>query len=157
MDTVDGQTAQSVAAHLAAAHLVAWLLLQDEQGRVLLARRAGGYAAGQWGLPGGHVHDHETLAQAAARETQEEVGVQATRLQPLGVTRYAEAGLRGVDFYFVTRHWTGTPYPRSECSEVGWFAPQALPPDTLPWLAGVLAAHLGGAWLHDLPDSERRI
>jgi 8-oxo-dGTP diphosphatase len=71
-------------------HLVAWAVLQRDDGHVLLARRANeSYASGLWGLPGGHVEDGETLAAAAARELCEEVGVRvdATTLEPLGVTR----------------------------------------------------------------------
>ena len=57
-------------------HLVSWLILRRADGRILLGRRAGvSYGDGLWGLPGGHVDDTETLAQAAAREALEEVGV----------------------------------------------------------------------------------
>jgi 8-oxo-dGTP pyrophosphatase MutT (NUDIX family) len=43
---------------------------------VLLLRRTGtGYADGHWGPPAGHVEGDETLPEAAARETREEVGI----------------------------------------------------------------------------------
>ena len=67
------------------------------------------------------------------------------------MVRYVDAGVRGADFFFLAEHWEGEPYPASECSEVGWFAPDQLPPDALPWLADTLARQLAGgnAWLSE--------
>lgn len=130
-------------------HLVGWLLLTDDAGRVLLARRAGvTYGAGLWGLPGGHVDAGESFLAAAVREAREEVGVVVAPadVRPLGVQHYTDDGLHGVDVFFTTRRWQGDPAPVSECSEVGWFALDALPADTLPWLPAVLRGMSGGTW-----------
>lgn len=126
-------------------HLIAWLILRDAAGRVLLGRRAGVvYGAGLWGLPGGHVERGEGLAEAAVRETGEEVGlrVNPADLRFLGVSRYDLQGVMGADFFFLAERWEGTPHLTPEVSEIAWFLPDALPPDVLPWLPGVLAAHL---------------
>lgn len=126
-------------------YLIAWLVVQDAGGRVLLGRRSGtAYLDGLWGLPGGRVERGEALAEAAVREAREEVGVEAdpTALRWLGVSRFDLGGMTGSDFLFLTREWEGTPAPLDKTSEVGWFAPHALPPDCLPWLPGILAAHL---------------
>jgi 8-oxo-dGTP diphosphatase len=131
------------------AHLVGWVLLQRDDGRVLLARRSGvTYGDGLWGLPGGHAERAESWAAAAVREAREEigVGVAPADLEPLGVQRYLDGAWHGVDLLFRVRRWTGTPRPVAECSEVGWFAPDGLPVDALPWLAPTLALHLGGTW-----------
>ncbi len=137
-------------------HLVAWVVLRRPDGAVLLCRRAGvSYGDGAWGLPGGHVEDDESLAVAAARELREEVGVEVdvAALQPIGVTRYVDGSHRGNDFFFVAERWRGEPSPLSECSEVGWFGPDALPPDALPWLARALRRHLAERrWLDDHPE-----
>ncbi|WP_424949432.1 NUDIX domain-containing protein [Deinococcus sp.] len=135
-------------------HLVSWLILRRPDGAVLLGRRAAGasYGAGLWGLPGGHVEDTETLAQAAAREAYEEVGVtvDAHTLRPLGMARYVDGETRGADFFFLANDWQGHPEAVSECSEVAWFDPSALPPGALPWLAATLAHQLGGGdWLSE--------
>ena len=143
--------------HPVSFHLVAWLVLRRGDGPVLLARRSGvRYGAGLWGLPGGHVEDGETLAQAAAREAGEEVGVRVdpSRLVPLGVSRYQEGGLRGADFFFQAGDYQGEPSPVSECSEVGWFPPLALPADSLPWLPALLARLLGGEWFQETVSGE---
>jgi 8-oxo-dGTP diphosphatase len=136
-------------------HLVAWVVLRRDDGHVLVARRAGvSYAAGLWGLPGGHVEDDETLAAAGARELFEEVGVHVdvTALEPLGVTRYVDGDARGCDFYFLARSWQGEPVPTAECDEVRWCDPAALPADALPWLPASLRRHLiDGVLWGDLP------
>ena len=133
--------------------LVAWLVVLDPAGRVLLGRRSGvTYAEGLWGLPGGRVERGEALTHAAVREAAEEVGLQVDpdRLSPLGVARYDLGEAHGVDFLFVARVWEGEPAPLENTSEVGWFHPGALPPDSLPWLADVLDTHLrAGVWLSE--------
>jgi 8-oxo-dGTP diphosphatase len=128
-------------------HLVAWAVLLDPAGRVLLARRANvSYGAGLWGVPGGHVERGEGLAEAAAREAGEEVGLRVgpDNLRFMGVSRYDLDGVTGADFLFAAEVWEGAPQPLLQTSEVGWFAPGALPGDCLPWLPGVLQAHLLG-------------
>ncbi|GAA4007720.1 NUDIX hydrolase [Deinococcus rubellus] len=132
-------------------HLVAWAVMQRPDGQILLARRSNvSYGNGLWGLPGGHVEDEETLPEAAAREALEEVG---TRIDPapltlLGMTRYVDTSggepVRGLDAFYLALSWQGEARPVSECSEVGWFSPDDLPPDVLPWLGTVVAAHLRG-------------
>ena len=75
--------------------IVAWAVLQAADGRVLLARRSGTtYVNGLWNLPGGQVEGGETLAQAAARETWEEVGVRVAPelLRPLGLAAHLLRG-----------------------------------------------------------------
>jgi len=139
--------------HAVAAHLVGWLVLQRPDGRVLLGRRSGvAYANGRWGLPGGHAVRGETWAAAAVREGREEIGVLVDEadLEPLGVSRYDDQGLQGVDVFFLARRWRGDPAPLEECSEVGWFDPSDLPADALPWLGHALRTHLlERQWLDD--------
>ncbi len=53
------------------------LTLVDERLHVLLIKRADEPYAGRWALPGGFVHEDESLEQAARRELHEETGVDA--------------------------------------------------------------------------------
>ena len=130
-------------------HLVAWLLLTDDAGRILLGRRDGvSYGAGLWGPPGGHLDPGESFLAAALREAREEVGVVADPrdVRPHGVQHYVDDGIRGLDVFFTTSVWQGEPSPVAECSAVGWFDPLHLPDDTLPWLPPVLRSFEAGRW-----------
>ena len=121
-------------------HLVGWLVLRIDD-RILLSRRAGvSYGDGHWGLPGGHVESGERLPQAAAREAEEEVGVEVDpgRLIPLGMSRYVDGETAGLDVFFGADAYTGTPRPVAECDRVGWFTLNALPEPVLPWLPTTL-------------------
>ncbi len=115
-------------------------------GRVLLARRGQRPALGVWTLPGGRVEAGERLAEAAAREVMEEVGVTCAIL---GVAGAVDVILRSDDgrlkaHFVVVGHaarWeAGEPATGPEAAEVGWFDPDALPADTTPGLGPIVAA-----------------
>lgn len=132
-----------------AVDLIAWVIVQDSAGRILLGRRDGTrFASGLWNLPGGAVEAREKLLDAAAREVWEETGlrVNPSDLQHIGVNRYDVEGLhgraQGVNFFFLTRQWEGEAEPGDKTSELGWFDPASIPTDSLPWLAQALKNHL---------------
>lgn len=101
--------------------------LIERDGKVLLARRAGGERAGKWDLPGGFVELEETAEEALAREVLEEVGCGISLFGLLGVFREA-TGRYGpsLNIHFRAAP-VGEPRPTEEVSEVGWFGPQELP------------------------------
>ncbi|MBA4790322.1 MAG: NUDIX hydrolase [Rhizobiales bacterium] len=98
-------------------------------GRVLLARRGFAPGLGLWSLPGGRVEPGETLAEAAAREVMEEVGVSAEMVAvaaALDFIGHDDAGVLASHFVVVAHAalWrAGDPQPGLEATEVGWFAP----------------------------------
>jgi len=51
------------------------LIVRDEADRILLGKRNKDPQRGSWVLPGGKIHAFETIAQAAARELEEETGL----------------------------------------------------------------------------------
>jgi ADP-ribose pyrophosphatase YjhB (NUDIX family) len=51
------------------------LLVQDEKNRILLGQRNKDPQRGSWVIPGGKIHAFESIADAAARELQEETGL----------------------------------------------------------------------------------
>jgi 8-oxo-dGTP diphosphatase len=115
--------------------------------QVLIVRRARAPLIGHFSLPGGVVEVGETLAQAVARELQEEVGVSA---EIIGFNRHVEAIARVggrvrthfVIASFVARWISGEPRTSDEVDRVEWVDPAASPPTpTTPGLAQVL----GGA------------
>ncbi|MFI0912519.1 NUDIX domain-containing protein [Streptomyces abikoensis] len=114
----------------------AGLILEAQDGSVLFQRRSGtGFADGTWSLPGGLVDPGELLVEAAAREAEEEVGVQPHGLQTACVLNRItadEAGTPVVGWYFHTKRWLGTPYVREPhlCSELAWLKPGDLGEET---------------------------
>lgn len=101
-------------------------------GEVLLAKRGFAPGLGLWSLPGGRVEPGETLAEAAAREVMEEVGVRAEIVgvaAALDFISHDETGALSSHFVVIAHaaHWrAGTPTPGPEATEVGWFEPDAV-------------------------------
>ncbi|WP_029351319.1 NUDIX domain-containing protein [Bosea sp. 117] len=118
------------------------------EGRVLLARRGAALGRGLWSLPGGKVEPGETLAEAAARELAEEVGVAGAIIGVAGaldIIRRDPAGALEAHYVVVCHaaHWrSGEASVGPEAAETGWFAPHTLPdPRTMTdGLAGMIAA-----------------
>lgn len=108
-------------------------LVFDGEGRVLLARRAGGATneRGCWEFPGGRVEFGETLRDATRREFREEYGIEIDVLDLLGAFDHilAGEGEHWVSLTFLARHVRGVPFVAepAKCSEVGWFTLDALP------------------------------
>ena len=104
----------------------------DDEGRVLLARRAGAPYEGRWDLPGGFVDEDEHPVDAIRRELREETGLDVEPDRFLGVwtDRYSEdgSGRATLNLYWTARVVGGTPEAADDVSELGWFAPDALPP-----------------------------
>jgi ADP-ribose pyrophosphatase YjhB (NUDIX family) len=125
-------------------------MVLDEQRRVLLVRH--GYQPG-WHLPGGGIEKGETAVVALARELREEVGVALTG-QPQLFGVYANfASFRGDHIaFYVVRSWEqrSKPPPNNEIVETGFFAADALPPDTTGGTRRRVAEVLGGAPQTDL-------
>lgn len=61
------------------------LLVRDEANRILLGQRNKDPQRGAWVIPGGKIHAFESIAQAAAREIEEETGLKVEVLSQFGV------------------------------------------------------------------------
>ncbi len=120
---------------------------------ILLARRVGtGFQDGSYGLPGGHLERGETIFGAAIRECREEVGVEleAAALAVVGVTHYTSPTGDGIDFFFRAARWAGEPTTVTECDDLRWCHPDALPENTIPFVRRAVERHLlAGAWFDE--------
>jgi len=108
-------------------------VIVDEQGRLFLARRGpqAKNERGLWEFPGGSVEFGETLAQALRREMREEYGVEIAVGDLLDVVDHIlpDEGQHWVSPTYVCTIVSGQPTIREagKCTEIGWFAPDAVP------------------------------
>lgn len=102
------------------------------EGCILLAQRANAPGAGLYSLPGGLVELGETLAEGAARELMEEVGVTAA---PVGLCGHRDIIVRDAEgrverhFVVVTyaaRWLAGEGVVSPEAADIRWVTPDAL-------------------------------
>ncbi len=110
-------------------------------GKVWLLRRGIEPRYGCWTYPAGYQEIDETTADAAKRETLEEVGLQIEIVNLFGV--YSRAGSHVVNVVYLARLLDAESQPvlTTEAIEVGLFAPDAIPWDGLafPSTEAVLA------------------
>ena len=110
------------------------LLLNPEKTLVVLGKRQGGYKAGWFGAPGGHLELGESLESCARRELKEETGLEALKLQWIGVVRDAQDNYDFIHFIFVCTTWEGElrVCEPQKCEGWDWFPLDRLPAPLIP-------------------------
>jgi 8-oxo-dGTP diphosphatase len=98
-------------------------------GEVVMLRRSIEPQLGKWVFPGGFVDRGETPAEAAVRETREEVHLEVEVEDLLGV--YSYPGNEVVVVVYAARPRGGVLAAGDECLEARTFAPAAIPWDEL--------------------------
>jgi len=108
---------------------VAAAVLIEQDGRILLVRRANEPFRGLWTLPAGFVDAHEDPAEAAARECLEETGLSVRVNRVLDVVAGREHE-RGADFVIVylAEVIAGELSPMDDADAAEWFPRNKLPP-----------------------------
>jgi ADP-ribose pyrophosphatase YjhB (NUDIX family) len=116
----------------ASSKATAGAIVEDEAGRILLARRAFEPFKGAWDIPGGFLEEGEHPLDGVRRELREETGLEVEPLEFLGVwmDRYggdstAEATL---NLYWTARARGGEPAPADDVDDLRWFGADELPP-----------------------------
>jgi 8-oxo-dGTP diphosphatase len=104
-------------------------LVLDDEGRVLLARRAADPGAGLWDLLGGFIEEGEEPLAALRREIEEETALQIEPGEFLGgyPDRYGDEGIYTLNLYWTAQISGGELELDEELAEVGWFGPEELP------------------------------
>jgi ADP-ribose pyrophosphatase YjhB (NUDIX family) len=104
-------------------------LLLDDEGRVLLARRANDPGAGKWDLLGGFIDEGEGALEALERELREETGLDIEPREFVGAfpDRYGEDGIYTINLYWTAQARGGEFRLDDELTEVAWFSPDGLP------------------------------
>jgi ADP-ribose pyrophosphatase YjhB (NUDIX family) len=104
-------------------------LILDDDGRVLLARRAADPGTGLWDLLGGFIEEGEDPLTALRREIEEETALQIEPGEFLGgyPDRYGDEGIYTLNLYWLASISGGELDLDEELLEVGWFGPDELP------------------------------
>ena len=116
--------------------VAAGAFVQDEEGRVLLLRRALDPARGFFGVPGGFVDFGETAEEAVLRETREETGLHLEDVRYLGGWPNLYPW-RGVDYPVLDLFFTGRAaagqraHASDEVEACVWVRPEEIDPATL--------------------------
>jgi ADP-ribose pyrophosphatase YjhB (NUDIX family) len=107
-------------------------LVLDDEGRILLARRAQEPDKGKWDLPGGFLDEGEDPRDGLRRELLEETSLEVEPLEffDVVVDRYGEAddAQWTLNLYWTCRVLRGTPTPADDVDELRWFGRDELPP-----------------------------
>jgi len=124
-------------------------LLFFRENQVLLLRRFNtGYADGQYSVPAGHLDGGETVMDAAAREAEEEVGVniEPSHMTFSTVMHRMEGNQEDerVDFFVHVHHWQGEPFNAEpeKCDDLRWVDFRDLPLNIVPYVRQALGNHL---------------
>jgi 8-oxo-dGTP diphosphatase len=133
--------------HYASAAPAVSALVVDDEGRLLLARRAYEPDAGRWDALGGFLDEGEGPLEGLRRELAEEAGVEIEVGDFVGAyaDRYGEGEEASavLNLVWEARIASGEPVPADDVAALGWFARDELPSDAelaFRWLAPCLRA-----------------
>jgi 8-oxo-dGTP diphosphatase len=105
-------------------------LVEDDEGRILLGRRAGEPRAGFWDVLGGFMEEGEQPFETLVRELREETGLEVAPGEFLAAVAdtYGEDGGATLNLCWTARAESGEPRPADDVTELRWFTRDELPP-----------------------------
>lgn len=107
------------------------VVIFNNKNEVLMIKRKGVHGAGEWAFPGGSVKFGEAFEQAAKRELEEELGLEAEKIQVISLSnqlRYLKDGVHCV-IIGIRAEVIGEPVNKEpeKIEEIGWFSLDNLP------------------------------
>ncbi|MBT3398156.1 NUDIX hydrolase [archaeon] len=108
------------------------VIVEDNLERILLIKRGGEEANGEWALPGGYLDcGKETLEHAACRELGEETCLIAKEKDLILLNNYSspDRDPRGhvISHTYIASRYSGIAKPRDDAKEVEWFSLDEIP------------------------------
>lgn len=121
-------------------------VLITENHSVLLGKRAvGSFAEGKWCLPCGYIEYNEDFLTAAAREVQEETGLEVKLDAIISVnSNFLSEKIHSLVVVLLAHAAGGKIQPGDDISELGWFAPESLPEMAFEADAHIIERYFGG-------------
>jgi ADP-ribose pyrophosphatase YjhB (NUDIX family) len=123
-------------------------VVEDEAGRILLARRGVQPFRGMWDIPGGYLDEGEHPLDGMRRELLEETGLEVEPVHFLGAFMdfYGDSpdANATLNLFWSARVVTGEPVAADDVAELRWFASGEIPP--LRELAFTLLPRVLDAW-----------
>jgi 8-oxo-dGTP pyrophosphatase MutT (NUDIX family) len=118
------------------------------ENQILLSRRFNtGFRDGEYSVPAGHLDGNETVLAAAAREAEEEIGVQIEAKDTVfSSVMHRIEGDERIDFFVNVRKWLGEPFNAEpeKCDDLRWVDINQLPANIVPYVRQALQNHLSG-------------
>ena len=104
------------------------VIVPSEEGHILLIRRGSDPYEGYWALPGGFVEVGETLEEAAAREAEEETGLEVEIIRLVGVYSDPDRDPRGhnVSCAYLARAQSGELSAATDADEAAFLDPSTV-------------------------------
>ena len=124
------------------------IIIENEQGEVLLGRRTDNH---KWGYSGGSIELGETVEECARRELSEEMGLTALELEFFMINSGEETHyiypngdeVYNVEIVYLCHRWQGEPKPQEEeFSELRFFPVQEIPEDISDPILPVLREYI---------------
>ena len=119
-------------------------LVLNQKGEILLVQHS--YGDRKWFLPGGGHHGNESPDETLVREMREETGLEIQVTGLIGVYFYTGQYKRDHIYVFECRTVGGDPtLVGGEIADIGWFPPDALPPNLMVGMQRILEDWRRGA------------
>lgn len=110
--------------------------LINDNNEVLLSLRSSVHVSGFWCAPGGHMEYGETFLEAGARETKEEVDIDVSEVDVVGVTSdvYPEENKHYITVHMRATKYSGTArlMELNKFTDMKWFSLSKLPENIFP-------------------------